>query len=139
MKYIISLCLLLFTSSNLLAQACAVNGPIVVSSQGVTEITFEVSGLANADLSTALQSLCTVELSFTHNSVSTMEIDIISPAGQSVNLVGPGNVNSLGSTQFIQWDVVFAASNFAANPDGAFGDRWDNSNAWEAYTQYTGR
>ena len=139
MKQLLSLCLLLFIGGEILAQACAVTGPIVIGSQGITEITFDVSGLVNDDLSTPGQSLCTVELGFTHNSVSTLEIEIISPAGQSVNLVGPGNVTSLGSTQFIQWDVVFAASNFPAIPDGTFNDRWDNANAWEAFNNYNGR
>jgi len=139
MKYIISLCLLLFIGSNLQAQSCTVNGPVVITSQGTTEIQFEVSGLANADLSDPLQSLCLVELSFAHNTVSTLEIEIESPAGQILTLVGPGNVNSLGSTQFIQWDVVFAADNYPPLPDAGFADRWDNANAWEAFNNYNGR
>jgi len=138
MKHITLLCFLLFIGGKLQAQSCAVNGPVVITSQGITEIQFEVSGLVDDDLS-GVQSLCLVELRFTHNTVSTLEIEIISPAGQSVTLVGPGNVNSLGSTQFIQWDVVFAASNYPALPDAGFGDRWDNGNAWQAFNNYNGR
>ena len=139
MKHIITLCLLLFIGGNIQAQSCSVGGPIVIGSQGVTEIQFDVSGLTNPDLSSPLQSLCTVELEFTHNSVSTLEIEIESPAGQTITLVGPGNVTSLGSTQFIKWEVVFAASLFMAAPDPGFGDRWDNANAWQAFTTYNGR
>lgn len=130
--------LLLFVCSNILAQNCEVKGPIVINPQGVTEITFDVSGLLNNDLSTA-QGLCLVELGFTHNSVSQLEVEIESPSGQTVQLIGAGNVTSLGSTQYISWDVTFAASNYPALPDGTFGDNWDNSNPWQAFTNYSGR
>ena len=138
MKNILYMFLLLFIGSNVTAQNCQVQGPIVIKPQGITEITFEVSGLTDDDLS-GNQSLCLVELGFNHNSVSTLEVEVISPAGQSVQLIGPGNVTSLGSTQFINWDVSFAATNFAALPDDTFGDRWDNGNAWEAFSNYDGR
>lgn len=138
MKNIFTLFLLLFVSGNILAQNCSVTGPIVITPQGTTEITFEVSGLVNDDLSTT-QGLCLVELGFRHNSVSNLEVEIISPAGDVVQLIGPGNVNSLGSTQFINWDVTFAATSYPAQPDDAFANEWDNANAWQGFNNYDGR
>lgn len=130
--------LLLFISSKITAQNCQVNGPIPINSQGITEITFEVSGLLDDDLS-GTQSLCLVELGFSHNSVSTMEMNITSPAGQSIQLIGAANANPLGSTQFISWDVTFASSNYPAAPDDGFGEAWDNANDWQAFETYDGR
>ena len=130
--------LLLFYGSTIVAQNCQVNGPISINSQGVTEITFDVSGLTDSDLS-GDQALCLVEVGFSHNSISTMEMDITSPAGQTIQLIGPANANSLGSTQFISWDVTFAASNYPTIPDDGFGDVWDNGNAWQAFENYDGR
>ena len=138
MRNILAFCFLLF-SSLAVAQTCAINGPIAINPVGTTEFTFQVTGLVNDDLSSIGQCVSLLKLGFEHDNVSTLEAELISPAGQSVKIIGAGVTTSLGTTEFIDWNVVFINDDFAANPDPGFGDAWDNTNAWTSFANYTGR
>ena len=138
MRNILAFCFLLF-SSLAYSQSCAISGPIPINPVGTTDFTFQVDGLVNDDLSTAGQCVSLLKLGFEHDNVSTLEVELISPQGQSVKLIGAGNVTSLGTTEFIDWNVVFINDAFAAAPDAGFGDVWDNNNAWTSFSNYTGR
>ena len=138
MKNILISFILLSIGNITLAQSCVLNGPIAIKSQAVTEFTFKVDGLVDSNLA-GIQSVCLVELGFRHKAISTMEVDLISPAGQTLQLIGPASETSLGSTQFVNWDVAFAASNFPPQPDEDFDDVWDSANLWQSFEEYNGR
>ena len=130
--------LLLFFSFLLFSQDYSLNGPLTIGPQNLKEITFDVSGILDDNLS-GPQAVCFVELSFNHNSISTLEVEVISPTGQSTQLIGPGLSTSLGSSEFITWDVLFAISDFPAFPDSGFDEAWNSANNWLPFTNYQGR
>jgi len=143
MKNIYTIILLALSSGLLFGQQCSLSGPILIGpsniNNGITEIQFNVSGLANDDLSSPLQGLCIVQLGLEHKNISTLEVEIISPAGQSVTMIGPGNVNPIGSTQFVDFNLRFAANSYPALPDPTFPEIFSSTNPWVAFTTYGGR
>lgn len=133
MKQVLYLCLLFIGFSTVYGQDCSIDGPLVINSQGETILEFDISGLTNDDLS-GTQSICSVNLEFSHQQVTTLKIELVSPAGDRVVMVGPGSTMPTGSTPNVTWDVEFVAqSNGAPNVQ-----TWDNNFPWNAFQDYVG-
>jgi subtilisin-like proprotein convertase family protein len=77
-----------------------------------------ISGAANNDLSSPSQGLCGVKIKFDHKFIGDLTIDLISPSGQRVRLIGP-NGNS-GNSDFSKWFVSFVPCGAVAVPDPGF-------------------
>ncbi|MEM6699385.1 MAG: hypothetical protein AAF599_13370, partial [Bacteroidota bacterium] len=100
-------------------------------------INYIVSGLSNDDLA-GTQCIESVNLVFQHNRIQNLVIELISPSGQIVPLVGPyqqfgGGLNgTLGAT----WNVDFVQCfpDGQANPDPGAMEVWSNmSGAWNVF------
>ncbi|MEM8528425.1 MAG: hypothetical protein AAGG68_27535, partial [Bacteroidota bacterium] len=113
------------------AQTCGCVGcpqTIPIASSTFT-LDYEVVGLSNDDLSGS-QCVESVNLVFQHNRIQNLLIELISPSGQVVPLVGPyqqfgGGLNgSLGAT----WDVNFVQCfpDGQAAPDPGAMEVWSN-------------
>ena len=76
----------------------------IVDQETVT-IPFDITGAVNNDLSSPTQCVAEITIDFEHTLIGDLLIDLISPSGQIVNLIGP--IGPSGSTQFITWDVSF--------------------------------
>ncbi len=87
-------------------------------------IPISVEGLTNDDLSDPAQGICAVRLEFVHGDIGDMTIELVSPAGTSVLLVGPFSL--CGFTGGNTWNVTFLPCGDPVSPDPGFTDRWDN-------------
>lgn len=104
-------------------------------------ITVNQGDLVNEDLSDPGQGLCGIELNFRHNYIEDLELTLVSPAGQRVQLTGPSATSTAGAfTNFAQWYITFVGSTITPEPDLGFLPRWDNDqpNNFIALNVYTG-
>ncbi len=120
---------------------CGVTDTIIpiLDNEKPMEFQLIVDGFTNNDLSNPSQGVCGVTLKYNHTKRSELTIDLISPAGQKVALVGPYvQDNSLYGT--ILWDISFVRCVDLAGPDDANKDQHFNStNDWFSITGgYTG-
>lgn len=97
-------------------------------------ITF--SGIINDDLSSN-NIFAGIEIEFEHDAVSDLVIDITSPAGQVLTVVG--DINGSGNlTTGAEWNVLFTECSGGTNPDSGISDTWDNDEPWVIGGSYTG-
>jgi len=133
----ILLCLCLSTSITLDAQCC-VEGEFAIRDFNVTRINLEVAGAILDDLSNPDQGVCRVSVEFQHQFLGDIIIELQSPSGRVVPLIGPGGTNGSGFTDFTVWDVDFVPCAFPADPDDSFDPEWDNDQAWGILGNYSG-
>ncbi|RLD22632.1 MAG: hypothetical protein DRI69_00600 [Bacteroidetes bacterium] len=96
----------------------------------------EVDDLLIDDLS-AGQALCGVKVTFKHDYVGDLTIELTSPSGQTVRLVGPVT-DQINPTNLTTWDIGFVQCSSPVAPDAGFADTWDNEQAWAVFASYTG-
>ncbi len=99
-----------------------------------TTVRISISGAVNNDLSSPGQGLCGVRIRFDHKYIGDLSIRLISPAGQSVSLIGP--VGDAGFTFLSKWQVSFVPCNQQAVPDPGFSKMWNNLQPWGIFGQF---
>ncbi len=101
-------------------------------------IILPVSGAQNDDLGDPLQGICGINIEFTHDAISDLVIQLTSPSGQVITLVG--DFNSVGNiTLNADWDVSFVPCFVTPSPDlGILDTIWSNDAAWTNLGGYTG-
>ena len=107
-----------------------------IPDNGEIELTFRVDDLVTDDLA-AGQGVCGVNLAFNHPYLGDLTIELESPAGQVVKLVGPVT-DQISATNLTNWDVGFVRCADVAAPDAGFTSVWNNEQAWQVFTTYTG-
>lgn len=122
------LCLFL---SGTLASQCVVDTSIMLREVDTLNLTFEIEGATNNDLSSIGQGVCQVCVNFNHEFLGDLQVYLESPSGQIVQLIGP--TGNFGLTQFSEWDVCFVPSTAIATPDPGFSDRWSSNQLWGAF------
>ncbi len=115
---------------------CQKTGPYVVEPGDRFEFTIAIDSIDLDDLSDPLQGLCAVSMEYEHQSVSNMQIELESPAGQRITLVGPIGVSDL--TFFTQWNISFLPCGAAVDPDLDFDDTYSNLYSWGVLGEATG-
>ena len=118
------------------AQACFINQDISIQAQASQELVLNVSGLINEDLS-GDQSICGVRLVFSHGAIENISMQLSSPIGQSIDLLGPGRINA-SFTPFINWNILFNDCSTANEPDDGIPGQWNNSSPWASLSSYSG-
>lgn len=101
-----------------------------------TDIKILISGADNNDLSSPDQGVCGLRIRFNHSFVGDLTMQLISPAGQSVTLIGP--VVNFGFTFFTVWDVYFTPCMNPASPDAGYSPTWSNAQSWGVFGNYNG-
>ncbi len=132
-RYILLFLLLLSTTRYSYGQ-CSFNDTLAVPDQATEQIFLNINGAMNNDLST--NGVCGVKLKFKHSNLGDFIIELISPAGEIVPLVGPAGI--FGSTAFTLWDVTFVPCAMSAQPDVGFSAQWSNDQFWGSFGNYTG-
>ncbi|MBK6994166.1 MAG: right-handed parallel beta-helix repeat-containing protein [Lewinellaceae bacterium] len=114
---------------------CA-NCPLAIPDLAFGDYIYSVGDIANANLASPTQGVCAVRVQFEHEYIGDLNMELISPAGQSVQLVGP--TGFFGATNFTTWDVGFVACNETATPDPGFSPTWNSMQVWGNGANYTG-
>ena len=107
-------------------QNCPIEAPLRIPANDSVEYSFEVFDVINNNLAAAGQGVCGVKMRFSHNSITDFEVWLTSPAGTTVQLIGPNATVSpatLGGT----WNVSFVPCLGTAMPQLPYGSRWNNS------------
>ncbi len=122
------------------AQECiCVNCPIDIPDNGKTEARIEIKNAKNDNLGGAGQGVCQVRVRFKHEYIGDLKIDLISPAGDRVTLVGSIGLKEI-RTSNAAWNVTFVnQSKFTAAPDaGIQSPAWNNNDLWGTIGGYKG-
>ncbi|MDQ3142204.1 MAG: gliding motility-associated C-terminal domain-containing protein [Bacteroidota bacterium] len=93
-----------------------------------------MSGASNNNLSSPTQGVCGVRIKFNHKFIGDLTVVLISPAGETIRLIGP--TGNTGKTDFTQWNVTFVPCAIQAVPDVGFKQRWDNLQSWGILGQF---
>jgi PKD repeat protein len=100
------------------------------------DFTFAVIAAGLNDLSDPFQGVCGVRVSFEHEYIGDVRMELYSPAGQKVELVGPNGF--WGSTESTTWNVGFVPCGFPSSPDPGFSATWNSNQNWGEAGAYTG-
>ena len=132
------ICLLLALEGR--AQNCGRTDTVTYAPQVMGEYQIDINDFVNNDLADPAQGVCGVEITFAHQHVYDVTIELVSPGGQVVQLVGPINGQPRPSTFFTRWFIDFTTCGDTPNPDPGFPAQWDNLSPfnWLAGATYTG-
>jgi len=119
---------------------CAFEGDKLIKDNTTTTIPIIVCGAVNNDLSSN-NGLKAVTIHFKHQYLGEIIMELVSPDGQKVTLVGPSvTLPDLPAyTDFINWDVQFFASSIDAVPDQNYDSIWNSLQIWFFPNTYSGK
>lgn len=137
---LLHLILLCGLSSFAWGQRCGFTDTIAIGNQGLTDVTVSIENYLNNDLADPSQGLCGVSVYFQHSYVYDFTMSITSPAGQSVQLVGPINSQTRPPSNLARWFIDFNTCAEVPQPDPGAPGQWNNNNPfnWAAFGLYRG-
>jgi len=91
-------------------------------------------GDSNDDCTTMV--LESIAIMFDHEYIGDLIITATSPCGNTITLIGPGDVIPMGDTDGSTWDIVFVDG--TAMPDPGFNAVFDNTQMWGLNGMFTG-
>ena len=140
MKRLLFFASFLMGATLLVAQPCGLNDTLLINSNSSPTFNFEVFNIFNDDLSDPDQGICGVEIHFLHQFIDNLEITLTSPAGQTVDLIGPNTDEQFSFTPAARWRITFVPCGDLAEPDPGFIPQWNNNqpNNFVAGGQYSG-
>lgn len=100
-----------------------------INDLSTTSLTLLVNNATNNTLGQNGQGVCMVMVKFKHQVEGDVNMYLIAPNGQTIQLVGSGGEVS-SPTFNITWDVSFIPSASPALPDPGIGDVWNNNELW---------
>lgn len=126
-----------FNRNTAQAQQCScTNCPQFMPDGFTGNFFFQVENAANPILGQNGQGVCAVTLVFDHEYIGDLSITLTSPAGQSVQLVGP--IGFFGPTDGTVWSITFLPCGETVSPDPGFNNQWSNNQAWGLNGVYNG-
>lgn len=132
--------LLLLAPSGVSGQRCGFTDTVQIGTFGDTPVTINIEDYLNNDLSDPNQGLCEVSLYFRHSYVYDYTVTLTSPAGQSIDLIGPVNNQTRPPTTLARWFIDFQRCDSLAAPDSGAPPTWNNNDFfdWPAFGVYQG-
>jgi gliding motility-associated-like protein len=127
---------LMFAYAQISSGQCMLGAQVPIEDLETLMIPVNIEGLVNDDLSDQGQGICGVSITFRHDQIGDISIQLVSPSGQVVNLVGP--TGAFGATDFTTWDVSFIPCGDFASPDPGFSNNWNNGQNWGVFGNYSG-
>lgn len=115
---------------------CKIEQFVPIPDESSIALNILVAGSTNNQLGVNGQDLCQVNLKFTHQVIGDLDIYLISPFGNIVQLVGPSG-NAIKTTGTV-WDIKFVNGIFAAAPDLGIDEVWDSNQTWGFNQFYNG-
>lgn len=126
MKHSLTIFIILLTGW-LWGQNCPIEAPgLVIPANDSTVHNFEVFDVINNNLGAAGQGVCGVQMRFRHNSITDFEVWLTSPAGTTVQLIGP-NATVSPATLGGSWNITFVRCLATPMPQSPYASRWNNS------------
>ncbi len=119
------------------SQFCGLENEVVIENFRRDTIELDIASFVNNDLSDPGQGLCEVRLNFRHTDVRTMDLWVVSPNGDVVQLIGPMQPGSFDFNPN-NFDIGFVDCSAMAEPDLFQTDTWSNINLFSA-PEYNGR
>ncbi|WP_020567662.1 T9SS type B sorting domain-containing protein [Neolewinella persica] len=137
---IITLVLCCGLSLSAWGQRCGFTDTVAIGAFGSTDIEVSIEDYLNNDLSNAGQGLCGVSVYFQHSYVYDFTLTVTSPAGQSVQLIGPVNAQTRPPTNLARWFIDFNTCGEPTAPDTGAPGQWNNNAPfnWSAFGLYRG-
>ncbi len=130
-RFLLLLLFVLFVSGFGFGQ-CGVEDTLINIPDNEVPIEFQlvVDGVQNNNLASPSQCVKRVSVHYDHSSRHDLTIDLVSPAGQKVGLVGPF-VDIYLLTGYIEWDISFVPDGDLAAPDDfQKSDHFNNNDNW---------
>jgi len=116
---------------------CVYNTVTPIQDNDTTSVSLIISGALENDLASPDQGVCAVNINLNHAFLGDLFVELVSPAGERLKLMGPA-VNISPSTNFVTWGVQFNACSFPVFPDAGYEEDWDNLQPWFGGTLYSG-
>lgn len=112
----------------LVAQNCGLEQTEVIPFSDTLKIDLEVFEVVNDDLADINQAVCSVDIGFLCNSINSLEVWLVSPGLDTVQLIGPKVVRAGFGSLGARWDIRFLndSINATASPDFPFDQYFDN-------------
>ena len=129
--------ILLLALSNELSAQCSYETDLDIVDLDTTQINIIVSGAENNDLATN-NCLQAINLHFKHQFIGDITAELISPAGQVIQLLGPFATLSSNTQLVLGWNIQFLPSDIPAIPDAGYSVVWDNLQTWLGGNLYVG-
>ena len=108
------------------AQQCAPAFPLPIRATDSASLTFEVYGVANNSLASPTQGLCELRMNFVHSAIFDFEVWLSSPAGETIQLIGPNVPGTKAFPIGANFNVRFVPCANDAAPDPGFQPVWNN-------------
>ncbi|MEM6377544.1 MAG: hypothetical protein AAF705_04980, partial [Bacteroidota bacterium] len=127
MNRIFLLLLLLNLPCLLGAQNCGLEQAVAIPFTDTLKIDLEVFEVVNDNLADVNQAVCSVDIGFASNEVNSLEIWLISPNQDTVQLVGPKTIGTGFGSLGARWDIQFLNDSIdaTASPDFPFDQFFD--------------
>lgn len=135
MRYLIPILFLVMAGYKVTAQ-CDFDLNLPITSNADFFAHCNVNGVVANDLSLPAQGVCGVTLHFEHEFIGNLQIELISPAGQSIVLTGPQTNSNF--TNGTEWNVDFVPCSSVPIPDSGFPNTWNNVAPWSIGADYSG-
>ncbi len=119
-----------------MSQSCGFTDLQVVDNDTIEYFLF-INEAGLDDLSDPNQGLCQIDIAFEHAAIQDLSIELISPNGQSIILLGPLQSNS-PLTNNASWDVSFLPCSSSADPFIGTSAIWNNLDNWQFFSNYSG-
>lgn len=136
--FLVICCFLLSTLAY--SQNCSLDAPVPIPFSDTVKIDLDVFDVVNDDLSDPGQAVCSVDINFNCNEIAGLEMWLVSPGGDTVQLAGPVVNTGTAGTLASNWDITFLNDNLTptAEPDFPFDERFDNQINLFSGGNYTG-
>lgn len=115
-------------------QWCCVDSTVLIKDKSIASLKLLISSALNNNLANPGQGVCGVRIQFEHEFIGDLTMDLISPSGQRLRLVGP--IGNSGISDFSHWSVTFIPCADKSIPDKGFKMKWDNQQAWGIFGKF---
>lgn len=136
--FLVTCCFLFSTLA--VGQNCPLDAPVPVPDFDTVKINLEVFDVVNDDLSAPDQGVCSIDIDFNCDEIGGLEIWLVSPGGDTVQLAGPVVNTGTFGTLFSNWDITFLNDTITptAQPDFPYDQRFNNLSNNFAAGSYSG-
>lgn len=118
---------------------CVVIESIDIIDNESQAISFTISGVQLNDLADPNQSVTSIQIEFNHDKVTDLEVSLMSPSNQEIDLIGPITGSNELTGGVLGWAIDFVPCALPANPDPRINnDNYSNLSDWVNFERYTG-